>query len=144
MIAGRIVFIIASVAFALTSSPVRGGSETPKPVDVCQAIASAAKLSGQYLSVRGDFEKGTEYTDLSSPHCRKAIAIRATDAASDDPGFKAILAVYYCPPFQSRTKHISGDFIGRFEWKPGRIPEWLLHVDRVSHVHIEVESCGLP
>jgi hypothetical protein len=52
--------------------------------------------------------------------------------------------VYYCPPFQSKAKHISGDFVGRFEWKQGRIPEWLLHVDRVSNVRIEVESCGVP
>ena len=137
------VWIFRAIAIAaLVILPAKGECQTPKHADLCQIVASAGDFSGQYLSVHGNFEKGLEYTDLSTPTCKEVVAIRPTNASSDDPGLKAILAAYYCPPFRSKGKHISGDFVGRFEWDRGKKPEWVLHVDRVSNVHIEIDNCG--
>ena len=133
----------AIAVFALAFFPETGACQVPKRADLCQIVASAADFNGQYLSVHGNFEKGLEYTDLSAPSCKQVIAIRPTKASSDDPGLKAILAAYYCPPFRSKGKHMSGDFVGRFEWDPDGRPEWVLQVDRVYHIDIEIESCGV-
>lgn len=136
------IFVIAVIA--LSVFPAISKCQTPKHADLCQIVASAADFSGQYLTVHGNFEKSLEYTDLSAPNCKGVIAIRPTNVSSSDPGLKAILAAYYCPPFRSKDKHISGDFVGRFEWERGRKPGWVLHVDRVSNVHIEIGRCGVP
>lgn len=139
----RLKIFRAIAVVALLMCPAGGECQTPKHADLCQIVGSPAQFSGQYLSVHGNFEKGLEYTDLSNPNCKQVIAIRPTKASSDDPGLKAILAAYYCPPFRSEGKHISGDFVGRFEWNSRGRPEWVLHVDRAYHVHIEIESCGV-
>lgn len=136
--------LLGAAAVALAIVPAEAECQTPKHAEICQVVAAAADFSGQYLSVRGNFEKGVEYTEVSTPSCKGAIAIRPTDASANDPGLKAILAAYYCPPFRSKGKRMSGDFVGRFEWVKGQRPEWVLRVDRVSHVHIEVDSCGVP
>lgn len=139
----RLRTLAAIVVAALAFFPETGACQAPKRADLCQIVASAADFNGQYLSVYGNFEKGLEYTDLSVASCKQVIAIRPTKASSDDPGLKAILAAYYCPPFRSKGKHMSGDFVGRFEWDPDGRPQWVLHVDRVYHVHIEIASCGV-
>jgi hypothetical protein len=134
----------AFAVIAVAIFQVKSHCQTPRHADLCEIVASAGDFNGQYISVHGNFEKGLEYTDLSTPNCKGVIAIRPTNASSNDPGLKAILAAHYCPPFRSKKKHISGDFVGRFEWERGRRPEWVLHVDRVSNVHLEIESCGVP
>ena len=137
--------ILSALVFAaVIISPPRSASQTvPKQSDLCRVTSVPSDFNGQYLSIHGNFEKGLEYTDISHTNCTQVIALILTDASNEDPGLKAILAAYYCPPFRSRGKRMSGDFIGRFEYLPGQRPSWVIHLDRVSGVHIEIDSCGI-
>jgi hypothetical protein len=83
----------------LASVPKSGKPQKTRSVDVCQAIASPGDFDGHQISIHGNFEKDLEHTDLTSQRCQKEIAVLPTKAAAEDPGFKAILAVYYGPPF---------------------------------------------
>ena len=125
------------------SSGRSAGQANLKEIDVCQVIASDANLNGQYLSIHGVFNKDLEHTDITGADCKQAIAIRPTDASKGDPGFQALLAVFYCPPLNLESKRMSGDFVGHFEWLPGQNPRWVLHLDRVYNLHIVVDGCGL-
>jgi hypothetical protein len=106
-------------------------------------LSSPATFTGKYLLIHGEFEKDLEHTIISNSGCKKVLAVIPTEAANDDPGMKALLAVFYCPPLQIKSKRLSGDFVGRFEWLPGQRPSWIIHLDRVSGVHIEVDGCGI-
>jgi len=135
---------VAAVAVALLWFSSGGEAKSPRQLGVCQAIAGAAQVNGSYVSIRGRVKSnGIEHTDLTSPGCPKAIALWPSKAAYQDPGYKAVHAVIGCPLVGTRGKTIDGVFAGRFQWKPGKIPEWRLRFDRVSNLHIEVESCGL-
>jgi hypothetical protein len=135
---------VAAVALALLWFSSGVEAKPPRKLGVCQAIAGAARFNGSYVSIRGRVKSnGIEYTDLTSPSCPKAIALWPSKAAFLDPGYKAVQAVIRCPLVGTKGKTIDGVFTGRFQWKPGKIPEWRFRFDRVSNLHIEVESCGL-
>lgn len=131
-----------TLTVAFLSLSISADCQSPEPVDLCKVLHHPADFKGQILSIHGNFEKGIEFTDISVASCDRSLPIRFTDAGLNDAGVKAILAVYYCPPFEADGKRMSADFTGRFESRPGKKPEWTLHVDRASHVHIEVDSCG--
>ncbi len=136
--------LVAAAAVTLVWFSSVGEARPPRKLGVCQAIAGAAQFNGSYVSIRGRVKSnGIEYTDLTNPSCPKAIALWPSKAAYQDPGYKAVHAVIGCPLVGTRGKSIDGVFTGRFQWKPGKIPEWRFRFDRVSNLHIEVESCGL-
>ena len=139
----RYGFLLLLVAFAgATSAATCNAQSVPTRVDFCQLTASAANYNGQYLVVHGIFEKDHEANYATNPDCKRTIALARTEASDNDPGLRALMAVYYCPPAQG-SKLMSGDFVGRFEFRPGKVPTWVLYLDRVFKIHIQVDGCGV-
>lgn len=140
-----VVTVLAVSVFALGPVAAAKPPASQAHLTACEAVAMAKTLNGKYIAVRGRLYKSMEFTDLTASGCSNAIAVQPTKhAQEDDPGFKAIQSVWACPTFGGTKPKIEGDFVGRFKWNPGSHPACVLLVDRVNHLSIEVNSCGLP